>query len=318
MRPLGVPDGAGATVRPPREGFVESENHMDTESKSKETFTSSAASAVAYEKWKDEIAKAAEGTLAPVNVDLGYAAKVMLTVATNVAPHRASLEKYGIDAASKMEELALAVVYANALHAWTLNRAIPLDEQSKEVLAHRRVLVAELELLQLRGIINPAAVKLEGTTSYLAIGEDVRAIATAFLAAWDRVAPELGGRIEHVNEALVAADKLLAAVAENDKLRARSEGTALMRQAAWSLALAAYREIERGIAFVRFYEGDAELIVPTLFDKRSRKRKEAEGEEAVGEQVDGAPPAPPAPAPTNGPAPNLPSSPMAPSKSFEQ
>jgi len=61
------------------------------------------------------------------------------------------------------------------------------------------------------------------------MAQDVRAIGSAFLSAWDLVSAQIGGNIQHVNEALVLADKLIAAVAQAAEIKEKLKGTALMR-----------------------------------------------------------------------------------------
>jgi hypothetical protein len=235
------------------------------------SFVPPAASIAAYEQTKAAIAEAAKGELTHINVDLSLAVRIMLTAAGNTVRYRDELAKLGIDAATKLEQQAHALSYATALHAWTMNVREPIADLAEELVNVRRVLTTELELCELRGVIAKGAVTLEGTTSYLALAGDVRAIGSAFLANWERVGPEVGGKIEHVHAALAKADQLIATLARSEEVQEEQQGAALMRSAAWTLALATYRELERGIAFLRFYEGDADEIVPSLF-ARPRKR----------------------------------------------
>lgn len=109
---------------------------------------------------------------------------------------------------------------------------------------------------------------LRTTTSHRATAEDVRAIATLFLANWSTVGPHIGNGAAHLEEALQAADKLMAALAASDRIQERVRGTSAMRAAAWTLAYRAHRELERCIAFVRFHYEDADHIVPSLFIRK--------------------------------------------------
>jgi hypothetical protein len=236
-------------------------------------FVPTAASAVAFEQTKAEIHEAAKGPLDPVNVDIAFAVRVMLTVCGNAAPYRTELAKVNLDVVPMLETRAHALSYAQALHQWTLDTPSPVEALGQEVIEARRVLASELELVQLRGIIANTAVKLQGTTSYLAMAQDVRTIGSAFLSAWERVGPQIGGNIEHVNNALVLADKLIGAVAQAAEIKEKLKGSALVRQAAWTLALKSYRDLDRGISFLRYHEGDADQIVPSLFDKAKPRKK---------------------------------------------
>lgn len=171
----------------------------------------------------------------------------------------------------------------------------------------------------MRGVLPKGTVTLQMTTSHHATVEDVRAIATVFLANWSKVGAHIGNSAAHVEEALQAADKLMAALAASDQIQEKVRGTSAMRAAAWTLAYRAHRELERSIAFVRFHHEDADHIVPSLFI-RMKSRRPAEKEPKKEEQV--LSPVAPAAAPGLGSAQpasaagNLPSAPVTPTEKF--
>ena len=273
--------------------------------------TSSSRSAVAYEQCKPEFLAASRGTLSALNIDPGLAVRTMLTAVLNAAPYRESIEKLPFcdhDLINKLEPYALGLGYANALLAWQLEGPKPTDALVEELRRTRKVLVTELELVQLRGILPEGSIKLEGTSSYNAMVQDVRAIATVFLANWGTVGPQIGGQSQHVEDALAAADQLVAALAESNQVEAKTESSQLIRLAAWNVAYRAYRELERVIDYLRFHDGDAQLIVPSLFIRGKGKRGERPVDEANGGQAE--------PSPAGGETPNLPITPVGPSKPF--
>jgi len=279
----------------------------------------SASSAVGFERCKAEIDAAASGPLAYFNVDVLYAVRVMLTVCGNAALYREELAKLGLDEVDRLEPRAQALSYAHALHGWKQEKPVAIDALAAEVQAHRRVLNAELELMRLRGHIAKHAVTLQGTTGYLAVAQDVRTIASAFFANWDTVGPQIGNAVAHVNDALVAADQLIAAMAQDAEVEEKLVGSALQRAAAYTLAFKSYRAIHRGIQFIRYEEGDVDEIVPSLYEhSRPRKKAVVAPAAAPAELVE------PVVAVENGAStgegashPNIPAAPMTPSKLFE-
>ena len=278
-------------------------------------FTPTAATVVAYEKCKAEIAEAARGPLEALNVDIPFAVRVMLTACGNATPYREALAKLNLDVVPTLETRAMALQYAQVLRQWTLETPTRVEDLAKDLIETRRLLTSELELVRLRGIISAKAVTLTGTTGYLDVAQDVQAICSAFLAAWDKVGPEIGGRIERVNERLVQAEQLIAAVAHAAEIKEKLEGATLMRVAAWTLALKSYRDLDRGISFLRYHEGDAGEIVPSLFDNRARSHKAAPEPTPIAPVP--APPATNAATPAVGGTPAA-SVPMAPSKPFDE
>lgn len=281
-------------------------------------FQPTAASVVAFDRCKAEISEIARGAVEVPRVDLGYAARVFLTIAGNVAPYKEALLKLGVDETDNLVLRAQAMNYAHALHAWTLTTPPSLDTLAAPVYEARRALLAELEILQLRGVFAADAIKLQRTKGYLVVATDVRTIASAFLASWDKVGPEVGNNIQRVNDALVVADRLTAAVAESEEIEEKLQGTAKMRAAAWALALKSFHEINRGIAFIRYHEGDASEIVPSPFDRSDSPRKKPQEETpVVAADPSTAVTAPLPVPPSNGAQPNIPATPIKPSRPFE-
>ncbi len=286
-------------------------------------------SAMAYEELKSEIEAKAAGECAPLNTDPGHASQVMLTAWASSKRYEGELLKLGCDRALTLEKRALALAHVNALYRWSTEEQVPLEALGEEVQTRRKVLLSELELLQARGLMDKRTVTVQSTVSSLGMAEDVRTIGTAILAKWSTVGAEIGGNEQRIQDALVAADKLLRAVAENEALKEKAKGAAQLRAGAWTLALEAYRELERGMDFIRFYEDDAGQFVPVLFGPSKARRRSAATEGADADAAttgNGAAPSN-AGAAGNGAASNgatansgtnAPSSPMAPSKSFEE
>lgn len=279
--------------------------------------------AEAYEVCEAEIIEAAKTECPPVLLDVGYAVRVMLTVNGNIEPHRAklaTLPDFDIDAVNKLELRTNALWYAQARHAWTLESAPMLDALVEDVKVARRILNTELELLQVRGLIREDAVKLQGTTKHLAMAEDVNAICSVFRENWAVVSAEIGNKVSHVSAAMESANKLIKAIARAAEVKELAKGTSLMRAAAWKLAYASFKEVERGIAYLRFHQGDADALVPSVFDRSSSgRRKDAETEVEPGTPANG-PSNPGGPVPAGGEAtkPNTPVAPILPQKPFDE
>jgi hypothetical protein len=286
--------------------------------------SSTTASAAAFELVKADIqAKADSGELAALNVDATTVVRAVLTGWGNAQPYLPLIEQLpfvDLGRLKKLPSYALAFGHAHALHAWTLEGPKETDGLAEALRQARRVLVAELELMEVRNVLPKGTIKLQGTTSFHAMIEDVRAIGTAFMASWTKVGPQLGGSSDHVEAALGAADKLIAALAQSDQLQEKVRGTTRMRAAAWTLTYEVHRELERVVAFLRFHEGDAERIVPSLFVRTSRKRNGDRDVRPDDQELSPVTPvAEPAAAGSPGAstAANVPSSPLKPSKPFE-
>lgn len=279
--------------------------------------------AEAYEACEGEILEAAKTECPPVLLDVPYAVRVMTTISGNIAPYRArlaTLPDFDMDAVNKLELRTRALTYAHARHAWTLESAPALEVLVEEVKVARRVLNTELELMQVRGLIPQDAVKLQGTTKHLAMAADVNAICSVFRENWAVVSAEIGNKVSHVSAAMASAEKLINAVSRAAEVKEKAKGTSLMRAAAWKLAYASFKEVERGIAYFRFHQGDADVLVPSVFDRSSSgRRDDAETKVEPGIPADGsANPLAPTPAGGEPTKPIVPVAPILPQKPFDE
>ncbi len=276
-------------------------------------------SAVAFEQAKPDILLATKGETTTLNVEVSTVVRAMLTGWGNAQPYMAEVEQVGfldLVLLKKLPTYALALGYAQALHAWTIAGPKATEALAETLKQSRRVLTTELELMVLRGLLPKDSVRLEGSTSFNSMVEDVRAIATVFLANWDAIGAALGGKSDHIEAALVAADQLVAALAQADQIQEKTKAATQIRNAAWTLAYKAHRELERAIAHLRFHEGDAEVIVPSLF-VRAKGRKSADKDDK--QELSPVLPIPTTPAgggAGTAPGANTPAAPVSPSKPF--
>jgi hypothetical protein len=97
-----------------------------------------------------------------------------------------------------------------------------------------------------------------------------------------------------VDRAAELAPELLVALGErgHGKTASSAAAAADRRARAFTLLVDAYDACRRAVTYLRWNEGDADLIAPSLFKLRGPRRSPAE-----------APPEPPAPAPAPEPAP---------------
>jgi hypothetical protein len=168
-------------------------------------------------------------------------------------------------------------------------------------------------------------VKLSPASTPLDQLKDVRMLGLAFLARWDQVGALIGNDRKSIEDALTAADQLTAALAAKDEIEEGSRTAAVMRNAAWTLAVQSWQELERAVEYLRYHEKDFRKFLPSPFvvpPKRDAAGSAAGGADgasgataADGAARDSAPETDPAPV-AAGDA-NIPVSPLKPSKPFE-
>lgn len=287
-------------------------------------FVPTAASHVAYEMHKVRIRTRARSPLVPLIVNVPYACSVLLTCAGNCQRFLDDIarETPNIDV-ERLRGLESEVHAVQHSHAKVLVKSQPpkaVEERTKKCIDVRRVLNAERELMVVRGLLPEDAVELHGTVSPVLVATDIRAISALFRRHWDK-AEVVVGSLSRLDEADAAADALDEAVAESkeqqeDKAEAEKE-----RNAALWIAYETQQELYRGVQFVRFYDGDVDALVPSIFDTSSlaaRKPEKARSPEEVA----------PAPAPATDATrgnlnqaqleANTPASPITPTTRFEE
>jgi hypothetical protein len=205
----------------------------------------------------------------------------------------------------------------------------------EEVKRSKKVLVAEFELCVARGVVEKEAVRLHSTTSNLELVEDVKSLALFLLSNWATVGSHIGGNQGPIEEALVGADQLLAALSASNELVERTRLAYVLRSGAWTLSVRSYYEWDRALSLLRYHQKDVRTILPSPFATKKRKpgtKNEDEPDEPADTDGEAAspngganrpggsdPPTDPTPPakPDPNPGANLPNAPVKPSKPFE-
>jgi hypothetical protein len=226
------------------------------------------------EALREELLAIPEAKLAPINVDLVAAAFVVLGVAPNICARRDELValcgETMTSCVDRLELLAYATLEAQAALQATASGA-DLAELSREALNIRRVLVAEVRLLISRKLLPPGSIRgLPGTNGFRNQWGDLLQLTQLLLAHWDQVASRTGLTLDEVRNAEATAARLAMALGARDHAL-RSEA-ATMRLRAYSLMVSTYDDARRVISYLRWKEGDADRIAPSLYAGRSNGR----------------------------------------------
>ncbi|HEU4538075.1 MAG TPA: hypothetical protein VFS00_28335, partial [Polyangiaceae bacterium] len=136
--------------------------------------------------------------------------------------------------------------------------------------------LASAELLARFGLLDATrAASIRSGTGYLDTANDLTALAAIFHAAWPEVASKSIVTIEEVNRAAELGPRLVGAIGRRQQGTdgAGEAGEAHEQLArAYTLFFNAYDECRRGVAFVRWREGDADAFAPTLRPAARRPR----------------------------------------------
>jgi hypothetical protein len=217
----------------------------------------------------------------PFNLDVGYAVRVARAVPPRVAHLRDVLvQLYGFDVAhlDGMASLASALEYAQIVLDMRAKRVRDLPELAAEGYQLRSLLFTYCDLLALKGLVPAEQIAaLREGTGYDDLVRDLNNLVYLF-----QEKPELLPAGAPVTAAEVArANTLARAMSDamgNDAEVAISQGElGDARRKLAHLLIVSHKEVRRAVAYLRFHEGDAQTLVPSLYQRGpGRAKKEAD------------------------------------------
>ena len=231
-------------------------------------------SAAALAAVQSEMAALSPAELATINVDIPQAVAVVLGVLAQLAPFRPqivkSLPDHPIAGFDNLKTYALAAYHAHILslpRETSESRVATLLEEAAPL---RAALLGDAEALARRGHLDAEAVAAvrEGRGN-VDTANDLVALAALFTTHWAAGEHKTAATWAEVRRAGELGPLLLAAIG------AREHGTPLtpdqaadQRRRAYTLLYKNYGETRRAVAYLRWHEGDADDLAPSLYKGR--------------------------------------------------
>ena len=220
----------------------------------------------------------------PNTLDASYAVLRARPIPKNLAPYRdviAALPGFDIRHLDHFGLYTDALAYANATLVARADRVRDVPELAAEGYALRSVLFAYGELLALRGRF-PASViaRLRPGTGYRDLHDDLHALVVLFAEHPDVLssgAPVTTADVDRANELVQALGDALGADTE---FALSQDELAQERHKIAHLLITAHRELRRAAVYIRYHEGDAVALVPSLrvvTKGRPKQQPDAEG-----------------------------------------
>ena len=236
--------------------------------------------------WEAFLATAEERRAIPdtdavtVNTDVGDAVVIALGAAPAVTRMRTqllTLPDFRATSVDRLEVYALAVSCAHGLYqaARQPHGDLPTTA-ARGSIVRARFLSAARSLADWDLFPAERLDEMNSGPSFQSIGADLIALGSWFNANWDAIKSRCAATQDDVTEALAIGDEILTMLG----LRGTQPVTesALERRRAFALLDGAYDEIRRGLAWLRWQEGDAEQIAPSLRGHRGPQKKTASSE----------------------------------------
>jgi len=147
----------------------------------------------------------------------------------------------------------------------------------------------DAKILVQRGLIPAMRLsKLKGPNGSRNTACDLLTLAALLRDSWPNIANRTATRMTDLERAEILGDGLISAIALRDQSTAKAVESADQRQRAYTLFVSAYDELRRAVVFLRWYEGDADVIAPSLYAKRKARR----AKQVPTEDADNASPSP--------------------------
>lgn len=147
-----------------------------------------------------------------------------------------------------------------------------------EVSRTRRVLLLEAQRLVTKKLIAASSLaEIVGGIGYQAMCFDVIQLVSVFRARWVEIEAVTPVTSLELDQAEALANALATTLGENEQAIA-SSAAAEERRRAFTHFVRTYEEVRRAIAYLRFDEGDADDIAPSLYAGRARRREVEEAE----------------------------------------
>lgn len=230
------------------------------------TVPSRDAAAKAFLELQDELHALPSERQRRILADIPRAVSVVLGALPRLEPHReaiAALPGYSSDFLDRLRRAALAAYHA---HLQSLPR--PKDETERKRLLDeakplRETLLRDAEALAHRGLLDAERVaSIRAGQGHLDLAGDLLSLATLFSEAWLRVQGRTAATVEEIDRAGELGARLLAVLAEDAPV---SLTWADLRKRAFSLLHELYEDCRRAVTFLRWHEGDARDLAPTMY-----------------------------------------------------
>ena len=209
------------------------------------------------------------------NVDVAHAASIGLAAVPRLAPLRAEAAKlpdFDITNFDRLGTYALAAWYAQieSTPKTTENPVVALVAKAKPL---REDLLMSAQLLAHKGFFDAKTVDaIGGGHANLDLANDLQSLAAVFTANWAAVEHKSPVTRADVDQAAKLGPQLLAALGSGDK-PSNVDGDAIdIRNRAWTLFSNAYDQCQRAVTYIRWSEGDADSITPSLHATEKKKK----------------------------------------------
>ena len=239
----------------------------------------------AFELIKPEMAKLDPESLGKINIDISQAVSITLGVLPGLVflrPSLAKLPDFEIALFDKLETYALGAWYAHLLALPPASASNPVQPLLEEATALRARLLGDAEALAARELLDRESVQtIRSGQGNLDTANDLVALSALLGASWAKIEHKTAATAEEVHRAGDLGPLLIAALGVREHGTTATPAEAADRKVrAFTLFTTAYDQVRRAVTYLRWNEGDADSLAPSLYKGRggSRGASAAKGE----------------------------------------
>lgn len=179
----------------------------------------------------------------------------------------------------KVEQLRVAALALNYAHAAYLSAAPAddnLDKLGAEAIERFGTLSADGTTLARRGLINGKELEDMGSpVGYKNVAVALTRFVSVFRRNWETIKGKCAVTQEELETTLQLAELILTAVGLKEKGAAKLESATEYRLRAFFFLANEYDRFRQVITFIRWKQGDADKIAPSIYSARNARRREA-------------------------------------------
>ncbi len=225
-------------------------------------------------------------------VDVMSAVSIVLGVWPRLQALRPEIERelprFDLARYDRLELYAKALHHANALFRMATSPKVSIAERANELTVIRDRLLTDAHSLANYGLLDAENLKgCKTAVGYKALASDIAVLLTVFKEAWPRIRHRTPVTVDVLNDANDRAEELLEAVAVKDRAPVTEREAGERRRRAFSIFAHAYKDAQRAVAYLRPEEDEAEELAPSIFTKKSSKRRGEAEEESSAEAGEG-------------------------------
>lgn len=230
----------------------------------------------AYERRLPEIQAVADEDLVTINVDVGQAVTTVLGCLPEILAYRdpiATLTHTNQKAIDGLRDYAMATSCANAIYNSAVAPQDDIPGMTQEATHLRDVLKADVTALTTRELIDPArTANLKGGPGYKSVAFELMDYAALLRDTWEAIQGKTALQKSEIDHAWKLAERMIVAIGHREQSPTIVVEATRIRAQAFTLFFNAYAEVRRAIQYLRFHEGDAETIAPSLYAGRGGQK----------------------------------------------